>query len=88
MAANFDDKYEYDRLDAAKRSFRLLSVRVCNDEVECGMLIHPLDSQISYDALSYVWGDSERTCTDPRTPLYLSILRMNSWDNAVLSPEN
>lgn len=76
MAANFKDKYEYDRLDSARRSFRLLSVCVRNEEVECDMLIHPLDSQISYYALSYVWGDPERTCMDSRSLLYLCVLLM------------
>ncbi|KAI1375136.1 HET-domain-containing protein [Hypoxylon crocopeplum] len=55
-----DDNYEYTPLDRPDRQIRLLTIYPgsWNNKIECSLQVASIDDQPSYEALSYVWGDS------------------------------
>jgi hypothetical protein len=53
--------YEYTPLDKSTSTIRLVLLLPgdFNDNIECHLLHASLDSELSYEALSYTWGDPE-----------------------------
>lgn len=62
--ARLEDDSIYHDLDPVLRQIRLVHIfppKSTDDPVECNLNIISLDSKPSFEALSYVWGDSEAT---------------------------
>lgn len=46
----------------SEHEIRLLSIEPGHGEISCSLTPHLLDSHITYDALSYAWGDDRKDC--------------------------
>ncbi|KAJ8124511.1 hypothetical protein O1611_g9130 [Lasiodiplodia mahajangana] len=59
------DSFEYRQLDLKSSAFRLVQLfnGVKDEEIQCELIYTTLDANaISYEAVSYTWGSSDRTC--------------------------
>ncbi|KAI1154437.1 heterokaryon incompatibility protein-domain-containing protein [Nemania diffusa] len=59
------DTFEYQQLDLKTSAFRLVRLvqGTKDDEIECELIYTTLDENvISYEAVSYTWGTSDKTC--------------------------
>jgi len=63
-SVSFQNEYKYEALPNS-RSFRLLTLKpgTDKDEIKCELKVLAMEEAPHYEALSYVWGSSERTHT-------------------------
>ena len=52
----------HDPLDTAKHEIRLLTIApgAMDDDISCDLSIHSLDEELSFETISYVWGDKQQ----------------------------
>ena len=57
------EEFKYNSLDIASKEIRLLDLSFDgnDEEIRCHLITVPLERVTPYEALSYTWGDPERT---------------------------
>lgn len=74
MSRVFQEAHHYKSLNPAKHEIRLLTLApgVVDDDIRCDLSIHSLDEELTFETISYVWGDKQQ-----RHHIYLHDVRFD-----------